>query len=186
MIIADKLKSTNRAEYLLYLWQVEDIIRAYQCDEERIIKEYTSRFHQSPEIQKSIDEWYTNLCEMMHNEGKTEHGHLQICKNILQSLCELNAELLKSTKFPYYKEMYYKVLPYIVELRNKHTRNASSQEIQESEIETCFDFLYGILILKLQKKDITPETQRAMIEISAFLGQLSDYYLKDKETPLEF
>ena len=29
MIIAEKLSKTNRAEYLLYLWQVEDLLRAY-------------------------------------------------------------------------------------------------------------------------------------------------------------
>lgn len=56
----------------------------------------------------------------MRSEGKKEHGHLQICTNILQELCELHAHLIKSAaKFPYYREMYYKVLPYIVELRGK-------------------------------------------------------------------
>lgn len=44
MIIADKLKTTNRAEYLLYMWQVEDIIRAYNCDADRLAHEYVSRF----------------------------------------------------------------------------------------------------------------------------------------------
>ena len=44
MIIAEKLSKTNRAEYLLYLWQVEDLLRAYDCDAERIGKEYLSRF----------------------------------------------------------------------------------------------------------------------------------------------
>lgn len=44
MIIADKLKDSNRAEYLLYMWQVEDLIRAYKCDSERIANEYISRF----------------------------------------------------------------------------------------------------------------------------------------------
>ena len=44
MIIAEKLRNSNRAEYLLYMWQVEDLIRAYNCDMERINKEYLSRF----------------------------------------------------------------------------------------------------------------------------------------------
>lgn len=38
MIIADRLKNTNRAEYLLYMWQVEDLIRAFQFNSERIAK----------------------------------------------------------------------------------------------------------------------------------------------------
>lgn len=186
MIIADKLKKTNRAEYLLYLWQVEDIIRAYQCDEERITREYTPRFNLDPETLSHVNQWYCNLCEMMRSEGKKEKGHLQLCKNILQELQELNTSLLQSARYPYYKEMYYKILPYIVELRSKRTRKEDPIPENEPELETCFDFMYGILMLRLQKKAITPETEKALKDISAFLGQLSDYYFKDKEQPLEF
>ena len=42
------------------------------------------------------------------------------------------------------------------------------------------------MLLRLQKKTITPETERAVKDISSFLGQLSDYYFKDKQQPLEF
>ena len=186
MIIADKLKKSNRAEYLLYLWQVEDIIRAYQCNEEQLVQHYVSRFNLDTAIQERVNEWYSNLCEMMRSEGKREHGHLQICANILQDLIELHNQLLTSPKFPYYKEMYYKILPYVVELRSKSHTDKGPSENKESEIETCFDFLYGILMLRLQKKTITAETDKAIKDISGFLGQLSDYYFKDKDTPLEF
>ena len=70
MIIADKLKDSNRAEYLLYMWQVEDLIRAYKCDSERIANEYISRFDLTSEQRAKTIEWYSNLCEMMRSEGK--------------------------------------------------------------------------------------------------------------------
>ena len=120
MIIADKLKTTNRAEYLLYMWQVEDIIRAYNCDADRLAHEYVSRFSLQPQKRKEVEQWYADLCDMMRSEGKLSHGHLQICNNVLQELTELNQQLLHSSKFPYYREIYYKVLPYIVELRGKN------------------------------------------------------------------
>ena len=44
MLIAQKLRKENIAEYLLYMWQVEDIIRAYGCNLLQIKKEYISRF----------------------------------------------------------------------------------------------------------------------------------------------
>jgi hypothetical protein len=72
------------------------------------------------------------------------------------------------------------VLPYIVELRN-HGADKS-----ENEIETCFNALYGTMLLRLQKKDITPSTQAAVKEITTFIGMLSDYYKKDKEEGLKF
>lgn len=181
MLIADTLKQSNRAEYLLYMWQVEDLIRSFDCDAERIAREYVMQFDAAPEQLEATRCWYADLCEMMRSEGKREGGHLQICQNILQELSELNARLLASTRFPYYREMYYKVLPYVVELRAKQPRGE-----EESELETMFALLYGVLLLHLQKKPVSPETERAVKDISTFLGQLSDYYFKDKQKPLEF
>ncbi len=115
MIIADKLKVSNRAEYLLYMWQVEDLIRAYAGDAERIAKEYVAHFQNlDDKKRKATEKWYADLCEMMRSEEKMQGGHLQICCNILQELSELNQQLLASSKFPYYREMYYKVLPYVL------------------------------------------------------------------------
>lgn len=186
MIIADKLKKKNRAEYLIYMWQVEDLLRAYGLDAERISAEYVSRFTLPESQRRQMQEWYTDLCEMMRSEGKKETGHLQICRNILQELEELHARLLKSPKFPYYKEMYYKVLPYIVELRAKRKNARTEMTGEISELETCLDFLYGVMLLKVQKKEVSAGTEKAVKDISVLFGQLSDYYFKDKENPIEF
>ena len=104
----------------------------------------------------------------------------------MQELTELNQQLLHSSKFPYYREIYYKVLPYIVELRGKNAADNAQDTNDEPELQTCFNLLYGVMLLRLQKKTITPETERAVKDISSFLGQLSDYYFKDKQQPLEF
>lgn len=186
MIIADKLKKSNRAEYLLYMWQVEDLMRAYGCNAERIASEYVSQFQLPEEKRKKTEQWYADLCEMMRSEGKTEDGHLQICQNILQELTELHVQLLKSAKFPYYREMYYKVLPYIVELRAKKQPAQGTQENDEPELQTCFGLLYGVMMLRLQKKTVSPETEKAVKDVSTLLGQLSDYYFQDKKEPIDF
>lgn len=185
MVIADKLKKTNRAEYLLYMWQVEDLIRSFDCDIDRISDQYINRFQLSDEVRNSMIEWYGNLCEMMRSEGKAQQGHLRLCMNILQELEELHAQLVISPHFPYYHEMYYKVLPYIVELFSKEKQNNFNRE-NESELSKCFDLLYGVMLLRLQKKEISPNTSQAVKDISTLVGQLSDYYFKDKEAPLQF
>lgn len=185
MIIADKLKVSNRAEYLLYMWQVEDLIRAYAGDAECIAKEYVAHFQNlDDEKRKATEKWYADLCEMMRSEGKMQGGHLQICCNILQELSELNQQLLASSKFPYYREMYYKVLPYVVELRKKQAQ--TDEKTQEPELETCFNLLYGVWMLRLQKKPVSEATEKAAKDVSALLGQLSDYYFKDKKEPIDF
>lgn len=179
MIIADQLRQKNLTEYLLYMWQVEDILRAYGCDAERLTKEYLSRFQLDADSRRKTEQWYADLCEMMRTEGKTEHGHLQINLNTQLKLTELHNRLLRSPHFPYYREMYHKVLPYIVELRARHAGG------EAGELQVCLEMLYGLLLLRLQKKVISPETERSAKDISTLLGQLSDYYRKDQETPLE-
>lgn len=180
MYIAQKLRKESIAEYLLYMWQMEDLIRAYGCSLSRIRKEYISKFDNYTDEQKDEEaDWFGNLIRMMNEEGKREHGHLNINEVLLQDLTDLHEQLLESNKFPFYNAEYYKVLPYIVELRNKGDN-------QVGEIETCLDSLYGIMMLRLQGKEISKETEHAIKEISTFAGMLSDYYKKDKEEGIEW
>jgi flagellin-specific chaperone FliS len=179
MFIAQELRKKSIAEYLLYMWQVEDIIRVYGCSLSRIRREYIEQFDYDDEQKEDLADWYGNLVTMMNQEGKREHGHLQINQIVLQDMAELNAQLLNSTKFPFYNAEYYKVLPFIVELRNKGDKEVG-------EIETCMNALYGTMLLRLQKKEITPNTEHAIKEITTFIGMLSDYYIKDKTEGLKF
>ena len=190
MFIAQELRKNNIAEYLLYMWQVEDTIRAFGCSLGRIRREYVDRFDYSDEQKEEEVDWFGNLIRMMNQEGCREHGHLQINKVTMQMLVELHTQLLESPKFPFYNAAYYKVLPFIVELRNRGARSADSRLAdtvkQENEIETCFNSLYGVMLLRLQHKDISPDTLHAVKEISNFIGMLADYYKKDKEEGLKF
>lgn len=43
MIIASQKRKENIAEYLLYMWQIEDIIRAYKLDIDTIDEQDLSR-----------------------------------------------------------------------------------------------------------------------------------------------
>ena len=104
MLIANRLRENNRAEYLLYMWQVEDIIRANSCDLDRLRENYLSQFQLTGEAQQQLEQWYADLCEMMRSEGKTQSGHLQINLNVVETLAELHEALLRSEKFPYYRQ----------------------------------------------------------------------------------
>ena len=177
MFISQELRKKSIAEYLLYMWQIEDLIRAYGCNLSRIRHEYVDQFDYTDDQKEEMTDWYGNLVKMMNQEGCRESGHLQINKIVMQQLIELHAQLLQSTKFPFYTSEYYKVLPFIVELRKRGANN------DENEIETCFNALYGI---RLQKKKISPDTEHAIKEITTFIGMLSDYYIKDKKELLEF
>ena len=179
MFIAQELRKKSIAEYLLYMWQVEDLIRAYGCSLTRIKKEFIDKFDETDEHKEDMVDWYGDLVTMMNREGKREKGHLQINEIVLQDLNDLHLRLLDSSKFPFYNAQYYKVLPFIVELRNKGNKD-------QNEIATCMDSLYGTMLLRMQKKEISPNTLHAINEITTFIGMLSDYYLKDKTEGLIF
>ena len=179
MYISQQLRKKNIAEYILYMWQVEDLIRAYGCSITRLQKEYISLFNYSEEQKEDMLDWYGDLINMMNQEGKRTNGHLTINNIIVQDLKDLHNHLLQSSKFPFYNSEYYKVLPFIVELRNKGDKDIN-------EIETCLNALYGIMLLRLQKKEISQNTKHALQEITTFIGMLSDYYLKDKTEGLQF
>ena len=181
MFIAEQLKKKSVAEYLLYMWQVEDTLRAYDLDVERMAREYIPQFGLDAEKSEALRGWYESLIEMMREEGVTEKGHLQVNKNIIILLNDLHVQLLKSSKHPFYSAAYYKALPFIVELRAK---SVESQE--KGEIENCFDALYGTMLLRAQKKEISPETATAIDNIAKFIALLSDYYQKDKAGEVEF
>lgn len=199
MLVAKELRKKSIAEYLLYMWQIEDIIRAYQCSLTKIRKKYIDKFNYTDAQKDEEEDWFGDLLRMMNQEGCRENGHLQINKMIMQSLNELHAQLLTSSKFPFYSAEYYRVLPFIVELRGKtkqvadrmaRKNEANLKEIAanlgHSEIETCFDVLYGVMMLRLQKKEISRETETAVKEITTLIGMLSDYYQKDKTKGLQF
>ena len=173
MNVAAALKERNIAEYLIYMWQVEDLIRAHGGNAEQLAARY-------PEEQREgVEEWFTNLCNMMRTEGVMQQGHLQINKNVIQNLTELHGLLLASTKYPFYNAAYFKALPFIMELRQKGDQTIS-------EIEICFEALYGVLLLRLQQKEVSQGTAKAIEVISNFLSLLANYYEKDKKGELDF
>ena len=69
MIIASQKHKENIAEYLLYMWQIEDIIRANNLDIDRITASVIDRFQLTDAQRKEMVEWYESLIDMMRREG---------------------------------------------------------------------------------------------------------------------
>ena len=177
MITASQKRKENIAEYVLYMWQIEDIIRANGLDIDKIRENVIDKYPSLNEDQRrEMTGWYESLIDMMRREGIETSGHLQLNKNVMRQLVELHQTLLKDPRFPDYTAEFYKTLPYIVELRSK------SGENKAGEIETCFNALYGMLMLRLQQKEVTPATADAVKQISKFIALLSrDFHLDEAE-----
>lgn len=174
MITASVKKRENIAEYLLYMWQIEDLIRANNLDIDKIQTTIIDNYKDLTDSQrKDMREWYESLIDMMRRENVEKAGHLQINRNVIITLDDLHRRLLNDPKYAAYAAQFYHTLPIIVELRAKAGDNKSG------EIETCFNALYGILLLRLQGKEISDETKQAAAQISKFLALISHYYKQD-------
>lgn len=178
MIVASQKRKENIAEYLLYMWQIEDIIRANDLNLERIERNVIDKYSLTDAQRKEMVEWYESLIDMMRREGVAKRGHLQINTNVLSALVQLHQTLLKDPRFPEYTAEFYRTLPFVVELRSK------AGDAKSGEIETCFTALYGMLMLRLQGKEVSSDTQNAIKQISKFIAVLSHYFKLDSEDKL--
>ncbi len=178
MIIASQKRKENIAEYMLYMWQIEDMIRANDLDIEKIERNVIDRFNLTAQQRKEMVDWYESLIDMMRREGIEKSGHLQMNRNILGQLVALHQALLKDPRFPEYSAEFYRTLPFIVELRSK------AGDEKPGEIETCFNALYGMLMLRLKGQEITPDTLNAIKQISHFIAVLAHDFKLDEEDKL--
>ena len=167
MIIARQKKKENIVEYLLYMWQVEDLIRAFRFDMDAIEAHLLSKYEQPEPVMREIRQWYKKLVDRMKEEGVMEKGHLRQNNEIVSEMTLLHKQLLRSSSETVYGSLYYKVLPAIVQLR------AQSGDTRTSEIETCLTAVYGYVLLKMQGKEISDETTESLKDISRLLAFLA-------------
>ena len=146
-------KKDNIAEYILYLWQMEDYLRAFPQNAEA-----------TPELH--------DLNEMMHREGIVDGGHLALANNALAELIDLHTTLLNEDAM--YRAAIIRLQPSLNLLKAKTDRPTMS------DIEACLVLLYQIMMLRLQKKEITPETASVQQQATQVLTFLSRTYHDDQ------
>ena len=64
MIIASKKRRENIAEYILYMWQIEDLIRANGLDINKIKTNVIDSFQLDEAQKKEMEQWYESLIEI--------------------------------------------------------------------------------------------------------------------------
>lgn len=170
MYVAQAKRKENIVEYLLYMWQVEDLIRAAGVDMEGVERLILPRYGERNEAERrELYRWYSELVDMMRAEGKQQHGHLYVHRIVLMQLEELHRRLLANSEDYVYSGMHLQILPALIQLRAKGAK-------EESELETALNAVYGYLTLTLKGQEISEETKQSMKQISAFLALLAHRY----------
>ena len=174
MLTAQQKRKENIVEYILYLYQIEDLIRAFQFDMSRIEATLVSQYQVDEKTRQEILDWYRNLAAMMQKEGVQVNGHLQFITNLINELNELHLKLMESGIEKAYVSEFQSISGLITELNMKGNT-------VKNDVQTSLDAVYGFLLLKMQKKEITVETTEAIKRLSAWLGFLSKLF-KDFES----
>ncbi len=180
MIIARQKKKENIAEYIIYMYQIEDLMRACNLDIEVVRKNILSQYNQTEAVMEEITYWYDNIIALMKNQKIEQKGHLQEMQNVVADLNDLHLQLLRSPLHPDYKVAYQEAAPVIGQSL------AVTKKDGASEVEICFEMLYMILLLKLQKKEISNDTQYGIGKISKMLAILSEKYKKYEADEIDF
>ncbi|KIO43133.1 MULTISPECIES: DUF4924 family protein [Sanguibacteroides] len=176
MLIAREKRKSNLAEYILYMWQLEDMLRALHLDMTLVDQHIVSGFQVDESTRKEMLDWYDNLVEMMKKEEVTREGHLQVIKNMVSELTEMHYHLLHQTHDVRYRHIFMAAANNLLDYRRK---SDLSEEV--SDVELALHALYGNLLLKLQKKEIHAQTTAAMESFSRMLAYLSAVYKRMEE-----
>jgi len=169
MLVAKQKRKENIIEYILYLFQVEDLVRAFNLDMNLIETRLVKSYNVDEATSKEITDWYANLVLMMDKEGVRENGHLQYLINLIGDINQLHVALLESSGNELYVNTFRAVADLITDLKqkNKNARN---------DVDLGITAVYGFLLLKIQKKNISAETNDAIKRISVWLGSLAKLY----------
>ncbi|MBR4460527.1 MAG: DUF4924 family protein [Paludibacteraceae bacterium] len=144
-------KKDNIAEYILQTWQMEDLVRAFQNDEALEQNAYLR-----------------DLKDMMRAEGVLERGHVQLAQIAVSEMDELHSRLYDEEAT--YRAAWLQLLPSINILK------AKTDDPTQSDMQMCLTFLYEIMLLRLQKKPISPETTAVQESVSRLLSVLAATY----------
>lgn len=167
MVKAEEKKQNNIAEYIVHMYQTEELIRSYEFDLNKINHFVISRIPISIEAKKELLLWYAALIETMKKEGIESNGHLSETKDLVNQLNKLHLDLLKLKEDESYQKVVRSATPYI------ENQISEAKNLITDPIQVCLNAVYGFLLLKLDGKGVTKEQQKMLDAFGDMLSYLS-------------
>lgn len=179
MLIAKQKRKENIAEYILYLYQIEDLIRAFKLDSSLINERLVSTYQVDEKNKGEIQAWYDNLVVMMEKEGIQKKGHFQFLINLISDVNEFHLKLMETRKNELYIQNFHSYAGLLAELKLKNPTATN-------DVQLALDTIYGYLLLKMKKTEVTSGTFDAVKRLSKWLGELSNFYKDFESGDMEF
>ena len=162
MDIAKAKRRENIAEYILYLWQLEDLLRALQFSPEAIFSTLIAPRKDIGEEQKHVFLlWYMDLANLLRQEGKEEKGHL-----------EHTLHLMKLPVGAHYRQTYARLEPELPRLRSVLGNPGMN------DTELCFRALYAAMLYRIKGEGDKSAVTDTLEYISPVIAELADMHGK--------
>ena len=173
MLIALQKRKENIAEYILYLWQVEDLLRALQFSPEAIYTTLVARIEGAVEQQKeNIFIWYMQIVELLKKEGKEKQGHIDHTLHLVADLHNLHLQLMKLPLGEHNRMTYSRLALELPRLRTI----MDNDDISDTEL--CFRALYAAMLYRIKGggeraiEDTLAVVSPAVGELAALHGKI--------------
>jgi len=169
MDIAQRLRKENISEYILYLWQIEDLLRALQFSPEAVYSKLVTPRNTDARSAQTMFLWYMDIANLLREEGKEQNGHLEHTLHLIADMQNLHLQLLDSPAGERYREKVRQLAPCLPQLRAKMGRS------DIGDIELCMRALYAAMLYKIkgEKQNVVEEV---INDISPVINLLSHIY----------
>ncbi len=172
MYIAQNKRKENIAEYILYLWQLEDLLRALQFSPQAIYTTLVKPRGLERAQEEDLMEWYGDLCGLLRREDKLEHGHLDHTMHLVEDMHNFHLQLMKAAAGRRYRELYAAAAPQMAPLR------AALGNDGMTDTELAMRALYAVMLHRM-KGDA--EARQGFINdvlevISPVIAELASFY----------
>ena len=172
MDIAQSKRKENIAEYILYLWQVEDLLRALQFSPEAVYSQLIAP-RNIPEEQRHIYLlWYMDIANLLHEEGKDAQGHLDHTLHLIADLHDLHLRLMQLPAGERYRAVRARLEPHLPALK------LVLADGDMSDTELCFRALYAAMLYRIKGQGERSAVSDTVEYISPVIAELASVYGK--------
>ena len=173
MDIAQAKRKENIAEYILYLWQLEDLLRALQFSPEAIYSQLVAPREVADEQKHIYLLWYMDIVNLLRKEGKEQSGHLEHTLHLIGDVHNLHLQLMQNPVGEHYRKTFARLAPQLPQLRAMISRD------DVSDTELAFRALYAAMLYRIKGDNKRAEAISDTIElVSPVVAELAAMYGK--------
>lgn len=170
MYIAQEKERTNIAEYVIYMYQLEDLIRAYQFNIDTIREKIIKPQVKSESFEQEAVKWYEEIIREMKSRGLERAGHIHRIGEVMTEMIYLHNTLVNVVEDKKYNDLLEAAQDNIEAFRQK-------SDLKDMHlVEVCFRALYMKFLMRLQGKEISAETENAFDTMRVLLAYLTKGY----------